>query len=301
LNKAIPVSKNERYLSATWLVILSGTLYGFLGYFGTQVINQGMAISTMLFWRFFVAMLWMIGFRYFQKDPPKSNKNFLRLTPVLVLSGLFYAGSSVFYFFASKKTGTGLAMVIFFAYPIFIALSVWANNRWRINKGSLLSLLLVITGLVLLQNDHSSPVSFIGLGFALLASLSYALYIYQSKLVINQYSSSEFTILICAISALFFFLVSVSTHHFSAPTTSKSLVNVLAVGILATALPIQLLLDGLKSINILKASILSALEPIVTLILGVLVMHELVSATQIIGVLVIITGTIVIQFARDNE
>lgn len=220
---------------------------------------------------------------------------------MLILSGLFYAASSVFYFFASKETGTGLAMVIFFAYPIFIALSVWANNRWRINKGSLLSLFLVITGLILLQNNHLAPVSFIGLGLALLASLGYALYIYQSKQVINQYSSSEFAILICAISALFFLIVSIASHHFSAPVTLKAVVNVLAVGILATALPIALLLDGLKSINILKASILSALEPIVTLLVGILAMHELVSAIQILGVLVIISGTIVIQFAKDQQ
>lgn len=298
--KAFPSINNTVSVSATWLVITSGTLYGFLGLFGTQLINDGMAIATMLFWRFLIAAVWMGLWELKNSYKVKIKQNYSRLLPTLTLAGLFYAGSSVFYFYASHHIGTGLAMVIFFAYPIFIAIAVCANNNWRLNKISLMSLSFVVLGLLLLQRSSTANINVLGIVLALTASLSYALYIYKSKTAISEFSSGTFTLLICLISATFFLTIAIVNHKFAFPISFKSWLDTLALGVLATALPIQFLLVGLKSISMLKASILSALEPVVTLFVGVIVMHEVISSQQLLGVVIIIAGTIIIQFSREH-
>jgi drug/metabolite transporter (DMT)-like permease len=286
-------------LTATWLVITSGTLYGTLGYFGTQLLNQDFAISTMLFWRFFIATLWMLFWEFKNHSLSELKTGFTKAPILLLYSGLLYAASSGFYFFASQETGTGLAMVIFFAYPIFVAISVWASNQWRVNSYSAGSLLVVCLGLYLLQKNHQANISLLSTLFALLASLAYALYICKSKDVLNNLRPGQFTILICLINTLLFFFISVGTQQFALPSTPKAWLFVLGIGIFATAIPIQLLLDGIKIISLIKASILSALEPIVTLIVGVFALNEIITLQQFLGVIVIIVGTIVIQFSRE--
>ena len=50
----------DHKLLGTFLVVLSGFLYGMIGYFGIQLFSQGFSVPGMLFWRFAVAAVWML-------------------------------------------------------------------------------------------------------------------------------------------------------------------------------------------------------------------------------------------------
>jgi drug/metabolite transporter (DMT)-like permease len=123
----IPVNRKQEkkiLLQASALVALSALLYGLLGFFGTRVLHEGLNMESMQFWRFFLAALWMLPFTLKGKPPGRANFTFL-----FWLSILGYAGSSQFYFLATQQIGTGLAMVIFFSYPILVALLLWVCHR----------------------------------------------------------------------------------------------------------------------------------------------------------------------------
>lgn len=281
------------------LIVLSAVLYGLLGFFGVKILKEQLAIYTMLFWRFFIAFIWMLAWEITSNSLKSIKYSFTNPSLPLLVSGICYGLSSFFYFLACKHTGTGLAMVVFFAYPVFVAISVWSKNLSQCNLFSLLALMLVLAGLYLLQINNSSPIEPIGIILALLASLSYAFYILRSGHIMKKFRSGQFTILICFICSCFFLLLAVSFHQFALPPNLNAWGYVLAIGILATALPIQLLLTGLKSVSLIKASILSAFEPIVTLLVGILALNEEVSTIQLVGIAIILLGTLVIQFSKD--
>lgn len=65
--------------------------------------------------------------------------------------------------------------------------------------------------------------------------------------------------------------------------------------IVATAIPIQLLLDGLKYVSPVKASILSVFEPLVTVFIGFVLLHETMSSLQSIGITIVLLGAILIH------
>lgn len=284
---------------AIWLVLLSGTLYGFLGYFGTQLLKENLTISTMLFWRFFIAGIWMLVWSFFQGQTISFKHIKIKSVLPLLLVSIFYACSSLLYFYASEDAGTGLAMVIFFSYPIFVALMVWARHYKPPTTLSLISLIVVMFGLFLLQKNDLSPIRISSIVLALGASLSYALYIFKSKQISNLFKPEYYTMSICFISAGVFLVMAIYLHQFSIPSSFRAWSYIISLGVLVTALPIQLLLYGLKSISSLKVSILSALEPVVTLIVGIIALDEAVSFVQLMGVIVIIIGTFIIQFSRE--
>lgn len=287
-------------IKAALLVALSGILYGFMGFFGTKILKEHFSVESMLFWRFFIAGIWMFIYAMFKHEKFISGWSTSgTFTLPFILSAICYAGSSGFYFLACQHTGTGLAMVIFFSYPVFVAAFAWIQNNWKINKYSAASLLAIVFGLVLLKGSDKSSMSIIGIILAIASAFSYALYVFRSKRMINTAHSSYFTTIICFNCAAVFLIIALLTHTFTIPTSTTAWFYVCAISILATAIPIQLLLEGLKIISPLKASIISVLEPVVTLIVGISLLSESITSLQIIGVLILLVGAIVIQFSRE--
>lgn len=299
LNADLKTTFKKNVLYATLLVTLSGILYGTLGFLGTQLLKANFSVPNMLFWRFFIATIWMLLYGAFKQKKFFAKFGDLRYcTVAFLVGGFFYSGSS-FYFIASQEIGTGLAMVIFFAYPMFIALYSWMKDIRTINIFSIFSLLTILFGLVLLKGDESHSISFMGICWALLAALFYAIYVLSGKSFLKKISAINFTTLVCLSCSFLFIISSISTHSFVVPHTANLWIYAISLGVFATAIPIQLMLEGLKIISPLKASIISVLEPVVTLLVGVMCLQEPLTFFQGIGVVIVIVGAIVIQFARE--
>ncbi len=282
-----------------WLMIaLSAALYGFMGYLGTYIINDNMSISCMLFWRFLIAGLWMMIF--VTKDIVRREN--ISFDPKIIiimflLSAAGYSGSSGFYFVSSQSIGTGLAMVIFFSYPIAIALYSWIVHRHKMSILTFLTLLLMFVGLILLHDFSGHTLSLNGLFMGILAALSYALYIIGSKkFATADINSNLLTMIVCFGSASLFLILSLTTNSFILPQSGGAWASLLALGILVTALPIQLMMTGLQHMSATRASIISVLEPLVTVIVGIILLNESVTMLQFIGGFLIMASAIFVQF-----
>lgn len=290
----------KREMRGTFLVALSGMCYGLMGYLGTQLFANHFSVSNMLFWRFFIAMIWIFCITLlFSKNTFLKHKVDTSLLKIILLGAVSYSGTSAFYFLACLHISTGLAMVIFFSYPIFVSLFALIAGQWRINKYALGSLATVLVGLIFLKGRGNSSLDTLGVALSILSALFYATYVYSSRHNAKRVDSRLLTLFICMGTSLIFFLIACYTHTFSLPTTFRAWFYIISLGIVATALPIQLLLDGLKYISPIKASVLSVLEPVVTVLVGFILLHETMSFLQVIGVLVVLLGAILIQFEKS--
>ena len=292
----------HRIFQASLLVAISGILYGFLGFLGTGILRENISINDMLFWRFIIAGVWMVFF-VVKQAPSDPEQNFFDkriLLPMFLLGAVGYAGSSAFYFLASQYTGTGLAMVIFFSYPIIIALSSWIIQKKRLKMGIILSLTAMMVGLILLRDTSTHPINIIGIFFGLIAASCYAFYVVGSKHIASYtINANILTTIVCFGCASIFLILSIVSHSFVLPQTIKSWLYLLALGIFATALPIQLMLKGLKYISSMRASIISVLEPLVTMFVGVILLEESISHLQLIGVVIILGSALLVQFQKE--
>lgn len=287
-------------MRATLLVALSATLYGCLGFFGTKLINLHFTVSAMLFWRFFIAALWMLPFLWkkFTQTATVKNYNNYHLLRAFIFGGICYGGNSALYFIASRYIGTGLAMVIFFTYPMFVVLLARLIDKYPISKHMIIALISIGVGLLLLKGNHTATLNKVGVFFAILSAVFYAFYIFGSKYIARNIPTCHSTILVCAGCSLLFLIITLFNHEFIWPTLLKEWLYIITLGVVATALPIQLLLEGLKDIQPSKVAIISVLEPVVTLIVGITALHEVTSTVQLIGCIIILFSAVVIQFER---
>lgn len=283
-------------LHGSLLVALSAILYGVLGYFGTQLVQHHFPIAMMLFWRFIIAAMWILLSNFFAKQNIflfQGNKK--DLLNVLTIGVLSYSGSSIFYFMASAFIGTGIAMVIFFAYPIFILMFTAFFQPATLNKTTIFSLIDVIIGLFCLKGNSEQHLQYHGVWIAVFAGFCYSIYVYSSKYTLKSLNSSLLTFLVCLGNAFLFLLIASKSHHFIWPVGMREWLWIFALGIFATALPIQLMLEGLKLIDPMRAAILSVLEPVVTVILGIIFLGESLSILQGLGIVVVLAAAILIQ------
>ena len=297
-----PRKHNAHRLLGTAMVTFSGFLYGMVGYFGIQLFYQGFSMATMLFWRFLAAALWMLLIACLSsRRRAKLSGKMMLFTQLASVGAVSYASASLYFYLSSLEIGTGPAMVIFFSFPVFVMLFSLIFKHSTMNRFVVVAILMVVIGLIFLNGSGSHNLSNWGIFLALIASFSYAIYVYCSQHSSKKVDSTWLTLFICIGCALIFFIYSIVTHTFRVPDTTRAWKDILILGILATAIPIQLLLNGLKYISSVNASILSVLEPIMTVVIGILFLNESLAWIQFVGILIILSGAIVIQFEKQPD
>jgi drug/metabolite transporter (DMT)-like permease len=140
----------------------------------------------------------------------------------------------------------------------------------------------------------------IGIFFGILSAVCYAFYVIGSKRFSSiTMDSNILTVTVCFGCAFIFLVLTLSTGNFILPHSMQGWLYLLALGILATALPIQLMLEGLKYVSSMRASIISVLEPLITVFVGVLLLDEAVSQLQMLGAGIILASALLIQFQKE--
>jgi drug/metabolite transporter (DMT)-like permease len=281
-----------------WLAILSGAFYGTLGLFGVYLLQEGFGLSDFLFWRFLLSVVILLPFL---NSKQHWKDIFSKPGSIIIgVSSVFYASATSFYFYAIEYIGSGLAMVLFYCYPIFVVLLDWLHGKNPPSKVILKGLAIVLLGTLFLSDPSNWHLSLDGIGWGLLCAFGFGVYFYTSQQAIKGLSVVSGTFCICMGNFLIFALLIGYKGQLHLPTTAWAIGNITGLAVLSTVLPIYLVFVALRTIDGTKASILSVFEPIVTIILGVMFLHEKITISQYIGVIIILGGVYIVQSCKDG-
>ncbi|GGI75494.1 DMT family transporter [Legionella impletisoli] len=285
---------NSKEHIGSFYAILSGFLYGFLGYFGMSVIHSGMSPSTMLFWRFLISSVVMLIVIFPTLKRISDSKYDLLIT---FLGGAgFYSLSTLLYFIAAGYIGSGLAMVIFFTYPVILMVINYFLFRQTIPAPYYLAIIMILVGMTLLVDWHEMRMDLIGIAFGLVSAFFYAGYLALSKQI--QASPNMSAFMLSSGCSVAFLLFSLFQGSFIIPTQYSVWANLIGVGIISTAVPILLLLYSLKLISSDKAAILSVLEPVFVVIFGFILLGETLYLKHVIGITIVLSGALLTLFSH---
>jgi drug/metabolite transporter (DMT)-like permease len=284
----------------TLLAILSGLLYGAIGYYGTMLFQAQFSVPNLLCWRFALAALCMVP-AVILRNRGKPLPSWHTLYLVFLIGGVLYSSGAALYFLSVTKIGTGLSMVLFFTYPAFVVLFMWALTKKHPRILTVLSIATILFGCCLIALQKGVHFNLLGVSFAILSATTYAIYIIVSMKTTDRIDPYSSTLLVCLASAIVFFIAAQVDGSFHMPSGWRSWYHAIALGVLATALPIVFFLESLKYISAGRASILSVLEPVVTVPIGVFLLSEAISSSQIWGVLFVLAGAVAIQWEKEED
>lgn len=288
------ISKEHR---GSLYAIMSGFLYGFVGYFGVSVVNASISVPNMLFWRFLISSI-VIGIIVFIKAKPTKHSR-KDMAIAFGNGAIFYGISTMLYFFACPYIGSGLAMVIFFTYPAMVMLLNRFLFGQKIPSIYYFAISIIVIGMCLFVDRNEMEFDLWGIVLSILSAFFYASYIVSSKKIstLSPNLSSLMVCLGCLVTSLFF---SLTTNSFALPATLHVWFHLFGISIVATTIPLLLLLYSLNYISSDKASILSVLEPIFVLIFGVTLLGEPMKMQYFLGVVIVLTGALLTLGSVDK-
>ncbi len=277
----------------SFYAILSGFLYGFIGYFGLTVTHSGISLTNMLFWRFLIAsaLILLVLIPKF-RDLKESWQQVLL---AFLCGAVFYIFSTMLFFRAAEYIGSGLAMVIFFSYPVMVIVINYFLFGQYIPRLYYAAAAIVILGMSLFVDLNELQLDLMGVALGVVSALLYAAYMVASKKsTVSPTVSALMVSLGCMVTSLICTLVN---GTWAVPSTLNIWMNLLGIGAFATAIPILLLLYSLKYISSEKASLLSVLEPVFVVIFGVILLGETLAWQHVVGVFVVLTGAMLTLFS----
>ncbi len=275
------------------LIIISAVGFGTLGIFGIIAAEEGLSIPTVLLLRFGLATVFIWAFLWM-----RGRFRLLRgrlLVIALGLGGLGYAAMSGLYFLGLEFMTAGMVAILLYTYPAFVVCIVAIFHQTRITRLVIIALVAAIAGVSLITGADPAGMDPIGVVIMLGAALSYALYIVVSQRALLHVDPAILTAYVLPAAAVTFLLFGVGTDTLAMPASPEAWSVALAIAVVATVIPVLAFLAGVSRIGASRASIISAAEPGVTVVLGVIILSEPLTAVTVIGGALILTGVLLIQ------
>ncbi len=275
-------------------IIISAVLFGVMPLMTRIVFAHGANGYTAAFFRyaFGSVVLWALI------CSDRSKSRLLRISRRQMASAaifsLFYSMLLVSLFLAYSYIDTGLATALHFTYPAIVIVLNLVVFRSFPAKREIVSLCLAIAG-VFLMNAYGGAADAKGMAFAILSGVSLALFV-----VFFEHNSlkdlptviATFWISLLAAAVIGAFITITGNWQLPADAIGWAMMVVLAIstGVVAFVC----FQKGIKTCGGVMASILSMLEPVISLFIGWSVFHEKMSAASVLAVVCILCSATVL-------
>ena len=247
------------------------------------------------------------------------NKNSLRIKrkelPILISFGVFgFAAVNLLYFLAIQRLNVGIALIIEFTAPIWIALWLRFIQKKIVSRLIWWGLVIGLTGLALIaQVWRGLTLDGLGVFYALMCAFALTVYFLVGEKLVGVKSSEATMALGLGISSAFFAIIQPwwsfpfeqlqEVVQLTGRLSEISVPNyllVLWVIIFGTAIPYFLVLTGLRGLSAAKTSAIGMSEPVFGGIIAWIFLYEKLNFTQSVGVIVVLVGIYLANRARFN-
>ncbi len=273
--------------------ILAGASYGTNPLFAKPLLQAGLSVPEMLFFRYSISAMLMLLWILLRRESLRVDFKQLRL---LLLLGLLFSCSSLFLFLSYLFIPSGLATTLVYLYPVFVALTMVAL---RIYPGwqTWLSIIATFLGIILLAKpSEGATIELPGILLAICSALSYAFYLVivnRSKRIRNI-SEHVLTFFALLTGTALFAIMLVADGNYSAGVLDSvaDWSCVICLAVFPTMISMLTLALSTRCIGPTKTSVLGVFEPITAILIGTLIFGEPLTMHMIAGIAICVAAII---------
>lgn len=213
-----------------------------------------------------------------------------QLRHVLILSLLGGAIPLVFLAGAYRFISMDFASTLHFIYPLIVVLSCVFFNHEKITTKQMLAAIFITLGIFLFMNIQSMT-NKTGIVLALLSGVFYGFYIlYMNRSGLDGMQYFKLTFYVSCITSVFVFLAGIAFGSISFYLTPQAWGYSFLIAVILSLGAIPLLQAGIRYEGAAAAGILSAIQPVASIVLAAVLFGEKIGIFQGIGMLLIIAG-----------
>ncbi|WP_334311084.1 EamA family transporter [Anabaena sp. CS-542/02] len=221
-----------------------------------------------------------------------------RILQMSIASGCFLFVSQVLIYLAMGQVATGMAIALFFVYPIISGFLSWLLFGDRPHGFRLAAMVAILCGeLMVLGGSSTMGTSIFNLGSTtgILAGLAFACYVILTRICASKLHPVSFTL----VNFSTMFLLSFICLMLPLPRNLNITVepsNLLELILIAFILGVLTLVGyvlnnvGIRKLGALRSAIIGAAVPILTVVFAALILQESLAVVQVIGVSFVTIG-----------
>lgn len=279
-------------------VVGASCLYGVLPIFSKAILNEGMNSNALVLNRFLFTMIFsFLILKLLHIDMHVTRRQLIEL----ILAALIgYGLTASLLTLAYSLIPVGLATMFHFTNPLFVTLAMIVIFKEKATLFKGLSMIFAIAGLILMA-DFSSLAP-LGVLLAVLSGITYASYVIANKkCTFATLNNFVIVFYVGLVNSIFFAIRNAFTHDLVLPPTPKAWLCMVILALFCTIGALFLLTYGIRVLGASTASVLNMLEPVVSLIAGIIVYHEAVSFKSLLGcVFIVISGIVVVMDKKTD-
>lgn len=272
----------------------SAASYGLIPLFALPLKQENIAFDSVLFYRFLFTSLMIALYMRWKKESLKVRWDEV---PALVVLGVTFAFSSYLLFVGYDYMAAGVASVILFTYPVFVAVIMGVFFKERITWVTCMAILLSLIGVFLLnKNENGIPVSAAGVMLVLLGALCYALYlvIINTSKKVKAMDGQKLTVYAIGFCSLFFLFKSLGEGTFAAIPSVSVGVQLVLFAFVTTVISCIFLVYAIHYIGSTLTAVLGALEPVIAVFISVTLFGEPFTRNVFTGILLVIGAVMMV-------
>ncbi|MCA2229366.1 DMT family transporter [Nonomuraea aurantiaca] len=277
----------RRTATGVLLILGSAVSFGAMAIFARIAYDSGADVHGVLLIRFSVAAIALTALMAITSTPWPRRRD-LRL--LVLMGAVGYVGQSLTYFTALTRIPAGLVAVLFYTYPVLVAICGAVLAR-RVPP----LLTLAATGMatlgVALVASPTLEGDLLGIALAVAAAVIYTGYILAGSHLSGAAGPLASTTTVC-LAATGVYAGACLAHAPSFPGDLAGWSAAVATAIVSTLVAIIAFFAGLRLLGAAPSAAVSSAEPVVTSVLAFLVFAEDLSPLQIIGAALVCASVI---------
>ena len=289
-------------LTTNWaggiLVATSAAGFSTLAVFVKLAYDAGLNLQSILVFRFLGTALllwtWLLLRNNWKLPLDKALK-------AILLGAVGYAIQATLFFSALLYTDAGIATLLFYTYPAFVTLLAWLVEKEVPDRARKTALGIALVGCAFTADLSQATVAPLGVLFGIASGVWYSLYLTFGARLVKSVEPVVTSAYVSLGATFSFGVATLFTGQFTIPSRIEDVYTIVGISVLATALPIVTLFSGMQKIGTTRTAIVSTVEPVMTVALGILFLGEKLAGGQIWGGLLVVSSVILSNLGRAEE
>lgn len=272
------------------LIAISAASFGAMAIFTHYAYASGANVVGLLMVRFVIAAVaLMVVMRVRRIGIPQWS----RVLGLAAMGGIGYAGQSFTFFSALNYAPASLVALLLYLYPMFVTVLAAVFLRERLTTAAIVALVLCSVGAGLTVGGAGlSGGSVLGIALGVASAAIYSIYITVGARVTHGVDPLACTTVICTAAGVVYTGMALAGAPAHLPGTVGGWAAALAIAGLSTVVAILAFFAGLQKLGAAQASMLSTLEPVVTVLLAAMLLGESIAPMQMVGGALILAGVL---------
>lgn len=270
---------NSKQLIGVFLVIVSAIAIAIVPTSAKFAYESGANTLTVVSVRAIIAVMLMAIIIAYNQEKIKIPLTTLKLC---IFSGLFYTAMSYGFIGSLSYIPVSLMVVIYFTHPVLLAIISHVQGNEKLDLRKLVLILAVFVGLSLVLAPTIYNLNWIGCALALLAAVSVCGMILFNSRAQQHASTISINFYMTMTTVFIFFIFTSVQNSWEFPQQLSGWIGLSGAGVGLT-IGLITFFAAFRYIGAVRATVISNIEPLLTIIFAVLLLNETLTLSQWIG------------------